>query len=109
MTDRIEISLGARLDLYTAVCAERDDQKKARRECWMEAEAEVVMWKRRADKAESALKTIDALMVRRIKHHQDMKNLKGSGAAQKREHYKLHALSEALGEIRKVTKEGFYD
>ena len=50
------------------------------------------------------LAAIDCLMVRRIKHHQEMKDLKGSGTAQKREHYKLHALSEALGEIRKVTR-----
>ena len=50
------------------------------------------------------LAAIDDLMVRRIKHHQEMKDLKGSGTAQKREHYKMHALSEALGEIRKVTR-----
>jgi hypothetical protein len=50
------------------------------------------------------LAAIDDLMVRRIKHHQEMKGLKGSGMAMKREHYKLHVLSETLGEIRKVTK-----
>lgn len=50
------------------------------------------------------LVVIDDIMVRRIKHHQEMKGLVRSGTAQKREHYKLLALSEALGEIRKVTK-----
>ena len=50
------------------------------------------------------LAAIDDLMVRRIKHHQEMKGLKESGMAMKREHYKLHVLSETLGEIRKVTK-----
>ena len=58
----------------------------------------------RIEQLEAKLAAIDELMVRRIKHHQEMKDLKGSGTAQKREHYKLHALSEALGEIRKVTK-----
>ena len=55
------------------------------------------------------LAAIDDLMVRRIKHHQEMKDLKGPGTAQKREHYKLHALSEALGEIRKVTRGESHD
>ena len=55
------------------------------------------------------LAAIDDLMVRRIKHHQEMKDLKGSGTAQKREHYKLHALSEALGEMRKVTRGESHD
>ena len=54
--------------------------------------------------AEAKLAAIDDLMVRRIKHHQEMKDLGGSGMARKREHYKLHVLSETLGEIRKVTK-----
>ena len=53
---------------------------------------------------EAKLAAIDGLMVRRIKHHQEMKDLKGSGTAQKREHYKMHVLSEVLGEIRKVVK-----
>ena len=58
----------------------------------------------RIEALEAKLAAIDDLMVRRIKHHQEMKGLKGSGMAMKREHYKLHVLSETLGEIRKVTK-----
>jgi hypothetical protein len=55
-------------------------------------------------KGESA---IDDLIVRRIKHHQEMKDIVRSGAARKRENYKLHVLSETLGEIRKLKrKEG---
>lgn len=50
------------------------------------------------------LSAIDDLIVRRIKHHQEMKDIVGSGMARKREHYKLHVLSDTLGEIRKVTK-----
>lgn len=56
----------------------------------------------RIDELETKLAAIDGLMVRRIKHHQEMKDLKGSGTAQKREHYRMHVLSEVLGEIRKV-------
>lgn len=58
---------------------------------------------------EDKLAAIDGLMVRRIKHHQEMKDLKGSSTAQKREHYKLHVLSETLGEIRKVTRGESHD
>ena len=54
------------------------------------------------ERTATVLQKIEHIMVRRIKHHQEMKDLVGSGTAQKREHYKLHALSEALGEIRKV-------
>lgn len=56
------------------------------------------------EELEENLSAIDDLIVRRIKHHQEMKDIVGSGTARKREHYKLHVLSETLGEIRKVTK-----
>jgi hypothetical protein len=56
------------------------------------------------EELEEKLSAINDLIVRRIKHHQEMKDSAGSGAARKREHYKLHVLSETLGEIRKVTK-----
>jgi stress-induced morphogen len=58
----------------------------------------------RIEELEAKLAAIDDLMVRRIRHHQEMKGLGGSGMAMKREHYKLHVLSETLGGIRKVTK-----
>lgn len=56
------------------------------------------------EELEEKLSAIDDLIVRRIKHHQEMKDGVRSGAARKRENYKLHVLSETLGEIRKVTK-----
>lgn len=54
------------------------------------------------ERTATVLQKIEHIMVRRIKHHLEMKDLVRSATAQKREHHKLHALSEALGEIRKV-------
>lgn len=62
------------------------------------------LMERKLQDCEEKLSAIDDLIVRRIKHHQEMKDSAGSGTARKREHYKLHVLSETLGEIRKVTK-----
>ncbi len=56
------------------------------------------------EELEEKLSAIDGLIVRRIKHHQEMKDSVGSGTARKREHYKLHGLSETLGEIRKLNR-----
>lgn len=53
---------------------------------------------------EEKLSAIDGLIVRRIKHHQEMKDGVKSGMARKRENYKLHVLSETLGEIRKIKR-----
>jgi CRP-like cAMP-binding protein len=45
------------------------------------------------------------VMVRRIKLHEDMSRLTGSMTSVKREKTRVHALSEALGEMRNVLKE----
>jgi hypothetical protein len=45
------------------------------------------------------------VMVRRIKFHEEMSKLAGSTTGMKREKTRVHALSEALGEMRNVLKE----
>jgi biotin synthase-related radical SAM superfamily protein len=45
------------------------------------------------------------VMVRRIKLYEDMSRLTGSMTSVKREKTRVHALSEALGEMRNVLKE----
>jgi hypothetical protein len=45
------------------------------------------------------------VMVCRIKLHEDMSRLTGSMTSVKREKTRVHALSEALGEMRNVLKE----
>jgi hypothetical protein len=45
------------------------------------------------------------VMVRRIKLHKDMSRLTGSMTSVMREKTRVHALSEALGEMRNVLKE----
>jgi len=51
------------------------------------------------------LNKIEELMVRRIKFAEKSKQMAGSKNSKQREHYRMHALSEALGEIRKVIRE----
>jgi hypothetical protein len=51
------------------------------------------------------LNKIEELMVRRIEFAKKSKQMAGSTTSKQREHYRMHALSEALGEIRKVIKE----
>ena len=59
----------------------------------------------RADEAEAKLEKIELIIVKRIKFHQSCKDAAGSGSAKQREHHRVHALSEVLGEIRKSIKE----
>jgi len=56
------------------------------------------LMERKLQDCEEKLSAIDGLIVRRIKHHQEMKDGVKSGMARKRENYKLHVLSELLGE-----------
>ena len=62
------------------------------------------LMERKLQDCEEKLSAIDGLIVRRIKHHQEMKDGVKSGMARKRENYKLHVLSETLGEIRKLNR-----
>ena len=45
------------------------------------------------------------VMTRRIKFYEDMSKVTGSIGGMKREKTRVHALSEALGEMRKILKE----
>ena len=55
------------------------------------------------------LNKIEELMVRRIEFAKKSKQMAGSKNSKQREHYRMYALSEALGEIRKVIKENSND
>jgi len=57
-----------------------------------------------ANELEVKLEKIEKLMIRRIKHAEASKQAALSGSGRRREHHRMHALSEALGEIRKVLK-----
>ena len=58
----------------------------------------------RIEELEGKLEKIEGLMVRQVKFAELSKNTAGSESSKRREHYRMHALSEALGEIRKVLK-----
>jgi hypothetical protein len=58
----------------------------------------------KAEELEAKMKAIDREILRRVKLAEEFKNAKGSGTSQRREHYRMHALSEALGAIRKIMK-----
>jgi hypothetical protein len=51
---------------------------------------------------EVKLAQIEGELLRRVKHAEDCKKAAGSGTSQRREHYRMHALSEALGAVRKI-------
>jgi uncharacterized protein with von Willebrand factor type A (vWA) domain len=53
---------------------------------------------------EVKLASITSMLSRRIKEHQRLKDMAGSDNSKRREHYRAHALSEALGEVRKIVK-----
>ena len=57
-----------------------------------------------AEELEADLRTVERIIVKRIKFHQELKNAASSGAGRQREHHRVHALSEVLGEIRRETK-----
>jgi hypothetical protein len=56
----------------------------------------------RTESAEAKLAQIEGELLRRVKHAEDCKKAAGSGTSQRREHYRMHALSEALGAVRKI-------
>jgi hypothetical protein len=58
----------------------------------------------RIEKLEAKLVNIEGELLRRVKHAEDCKKAAGSGTSQRREHYRMHALSEALGAVRKIVK-----
>lgn len=58
----------------------------------------------RIEELEAKLAKIEGLMVRQVKFAERSKTTAGSESSKRREHYRMHALSEALGEIRKVLK-----
>lgn len=58
----------------------------------------------RVEELEAKLASITSMLSRRIKEHQRLKDMAGSDNSKRREHYRAHALSEALGEVRKIVK-----
>jgi hypothetical protein len=59
----------------------------------------------RIEELEAKLAKIESLMVHLVKFAEQSKATAGSGNSKRREHYRMHALSEALGQIRKIMKE----
>ena len=58
----------------------------------------------RIKELENKLAEIESLMVKLVKFAEQSKAAAGSGNSKRREHYRMHALSEALGQIRKIIK-----
>lgn len=58
----------------------------------------------RIEELEAKLAKIESLMVQLVKFAEQSKATAGSGNSKRREHYRMHALSEALGQIRKIMK-----
>ena len=58
----------------------------------------------RIKELEAKLAKIESLMVHLVKFAEQSKATAGSGNSKRREHYRMHALSEALGQIRKIIK-----
>jgi hypothetical protein len=56
------------------------------------------------EELEAKLVNIEGELLRRVKHAEYFKKAAGSGTSQRREHYRMHALSEALGAVRKIVK-----
>ena len=59
---------------------------------------------RRIEELENKLANIESLMVQLVKFAEQSKATAGSGNSKRREHYRMHTLSEALGQIRKIMK-----
>ena len=57
-----------------------------------------------AEELEAKMGAIEQELLRRVKLAEEFKNAKGSGTSQRREHYRMHALSEALGAVRSIMK-----
>jgi hypothetical protein len=58
----------------------------------------------RIEELEAKLVNIERELLRRVKDAEYFKKAAGSGTSQRREHYRMHALSEALGAVRKIVK-----
>ena len=58
----------------------------------------------RIEELENKLTKIESLMVHLVKFAEQSKAAAGSRNSKRREHYRIHALSEALGQIRKIIK-----
>ena len=58
----------------------------------------------RIEELEAKLVKINSMMVHLIKFAEQSKATAGSGNSKRREHYRIHALSEALDQIRKIIK-----
>ena len=56
------------------------------------------------DYTEAKLAKIESMLVILVKFAEQSKATAGSGNSKRREHYRMHALSEALGQIRKIMK-----
>ena len=59
----------------------------------------------RIEELEAKLAKIESMLVILVKFAEQSKATAGSGNSKRREHYWMHALSEALGQIRKIMKE----
>lgn len=57
-----------------------------------------------AEELDAKMKDIEQELLRRVKFAEESKKLARSGTSQKREHYRMHALSEALGAVRNIMK-----
>jgi DNA repair exonuclease SbcCD ATPase subunit len=58
----------------------------------------------RIEELENKLTKIESLMVHLVKFAEQSKAAANSGNSKRREHYRIHALSEALDQIRKIIK-----
>ena len=58
----------------------------------------------RIEELEAKLAKIESMLVILVKFAEQSKATAGSGNSKRREHYRMHALSEALGQIRKIIK-----
>ena len=58
----------------------------------------------RIEELEAKLAKIESLMVQLVKFAEQSKATAGSGNSKRREHYRMHSLSDALGQIRKIIK-----
>jgi len=87
-------------DALQEVTAELERAEAENEKCydaWLDAQAEII-------ELEAKLANIEGLMVRSVKFAERSKATAGSENSKRREHHRMHALSEALGEIRKVMK-----
>jgi chromosome segregation ATPase len=57
-----------------------------------------------AEELEAKMGAIEQELLRRVKLAEEFKNAKGRGTSKRREHYRMHALSEALGAVRSIMK-----